>query len=38
MPMVRAPQKRLEQMLPRLKGAAEAAHGGIELQARIDQT
>ena len=38
MPMVRAPQKRLDHMLPRLEGAAEAAHGGIELQARVDQT
>jgi hypothetical protein len=38
MPMVRALQKRLEQTLPRFEGAAEAAHGGIELQARVDQT
>jgi hypothetical protein len=38
MPMVCAPQKRLEQMLPRLEVAAEAAHGGIELQALVDQT
>jgi hypothetical protein len=38
MPMVRAPQKRLDHMLSRLQGAAEAAHEGIELQARVDQT
>jgi hypothetical protein len=38
MPMVRTPLKRFEQMLPRLEEAAEGARGGIELQARVDQT
>jgi hypothetical protein len=31
-------QKLLERLLAWLEGAGEVAHGGIELQARVDQT